>query len=121
MNKLLAIASSAVVLIAMNAGVARADRRDVTVQNNTDITMTELYVSSHRSSSWGADRLPSTIESGETFDLKFTNNSTECIYDVKAVYEDGSYDVSQPNLCETATLYYYGNGGEHMENAALSN
>jgi hypothetical protein len=117
MKKLLAIASSAIVLVSMSAGIARADRRDVTVQNDTDLTMIELYVSSYRSSDWGVNRLPYSVESGETFDLRFTNNSAECVYDVKAVYEDGSYDLSQNNLCETGTLYYYGHGGTENSSA----
>ena len=112
MNKLLAIGSS-IILVATNTNISKADSRDVTVFNDTDLTMTSLYVSSYRSNNWGRNRLTSPIESGETFDLMFTNNSTECIYDVKAVYEDGSYDQNQHNLCETGTLNFYGAGGDY--------
>ncbi|MBW4504936.1 MAG: hypothetical protein KME64_00220 [Scytonematopsis contorta HA4267-MV1] len=92
---------------------ALADRRDVTVNNNTDLVMTALYVSSARSDNWGPNRLSHRLQSGETFELRFNNNSTQCVYDVKAVYEDGSYDRNTHNLCQTSTLYYYGYGGEN--------
>ena len=96
-----------------NVSSALADPRDATVQNATDLKMTALYVSSTRSSNWGNNRLPHSLESGDSFELRFTNNSTHCVYDVKAVYEDDSYDRTTENLCEKSTLYYYGYGGDH--------
>lgn len=113
-RKTLMVTALAIPAVAsFNVSSALADPRDVVVHNDTDLVMTALYVSSQRSDVWGNNRLSYSLESGGKFDLTFHNNSTECIYDVKAVYEDGSYDRSTENLCQSSTLYYYGYGGEH--------
>ena len=96
-----------------NVSKASADPRDVVIHNNTDIVMKGLYVSPQNSNSWGSNRLTSRLDSGEKFQLRFNNSSTTCVYDVKAVYEDSSYDRSVENLCQESMLYYYGFSGDN--------
>ncbi len=113
--------SAALVLpaISLNVQSALADQRDFTVINNNDLVVEQLYVSSANSKSWGRNLLGSNIlESQELFDVQFNNRSNQCSYDIKAVYEDGSYDQIQEDLCSTGSVEFYGNGGDYQPTTA---
>jgi hypothetical protein len=89
------------------------DRRDFWVYNNNELEITRLYVSSAKSGKWGRNILNSDIVSGSYSTIKFNNNGSQCTYDVKAVYSDGTYDMGRTNLCETYEITFYGHGGDH--------
>ncbi|MBD2104329.1 hypothetical protein [Leptolyngbya sp. FACHB-261] len=103
-------------MVMLNAQSASADRRDFAVLNNTDLTIEQLYVSSSNSGRWGQDRLGSEVlESGGSFPVNFTNGSNQCVYDVKAIYEDGSYDLAMAqNLCELTYIEFAGAQGDYQ-------
>ncbi|HBE58626.1 MAG TPA: hypothetical protein DEG17_26580 [Cyanobacteria bacterium UBA11149] len=101
-------------IASFNVASALAGQQDFTMVNDTDLVMTNLYVSSANSSNWGRDRLgDSVLQSHDEFFVEFNNNSNQCLWDIKAVYEDGSYDKGQFNLCETNTVRVWGYGGEY--------
>lgn len=100
-------------MASLNAQSALADQRDFIVDNNNDLSIVRLHVSSANTRSWGPDRLGvSILPSGESHDVNFTNNSSQCIYDIRAIYEDGSSDTGRYNLCETSSVEFYGYGGD---------
>lgn len=105
-------AALALPILSLNAPSALADRRDFTIINENELAITHLYVSSGRSNYWGVDILGQDIlRSGQSKEINFHNNSDQCVYDVKVVYEDHSYDVGRFNLCQTTSVRLTGNGG----------
>ncbi|MEH2363533.1 hypothetical protein [Nostoc sp.] len=89
------------------------DMRDFLVYNNNELEITQLYVSSKYSRYWGRNILNSDIVNGASDTVTFNNNSNQCTYDVKAIYSDGSYDISRNNLCSTYGITFYGHGGDY--------
>ncbi|HAG81593.1 MAG TPA: hypothetical protein DCL61_10590 [Cyanobacteria bacterium UBA12227] len=101
-------------IASLNVASALAGQQDFTMVNDTDLVMVNLYVSSANSSSWGRDRLGSSIlESQDEFFVEFNNNSDQCWWDIKAIYEDGTYDLAQYNLCETGVVRFVGSRGDY--------
>ena len=92
---------------------ATPDRRNFTVYNNTEQTIIELYVSSTDSNSWGSDIMSGVLRSGSSTVVTFSNRSERCIYDVKAVYRDRTYDTVRSNLCKTPSINFTGSGGDY--------
>ncbi len=111
----LAIGTILVVPVAsFNLPKALAGMQDFTAVNDTDLVIVELYVSPDDSNSWGRDRLGSNdLESGDQFVVEFNNDSSQCLWDIKAIYENGSYDETQKNLCEISTIRFWGHGGDN--------
>lgn len=99
-------------ILLLGANSALADRRDFTVHNNSRLTIQYLYVSDSGSNTWGSDVLgaDTVLESGESTLVYFTDNSSNCFYDIKAVAENGAeLDDRQVNLCGISDYYITGN------------
>jgi hypothetical protein len=90
-----------------------SDRRNFSITNNTSQTIIRLYVSKPDSKSWGENILEGVVPSGGSAKVTFSNNSELCMYDVKAVYADKTYDQKRHNLCTTAIVDYTGTGGDY--------
>ena len=98
----LALAGSAG-LWAGQASAACSDGRDrnVTVVNQTVLTVRELYGSPATSPTWeedvlGADVLPV----GQSVRVDWDDDSCECVYDLKAVLSDGREVIARRfNVC----------------------
>lgn len=103
--------------VSLNAQTALADQRDFTIENNNELAIVEVYVSAGNSQYWGSDILKGTIDilpSGEESEIGFSNSSNQCVYDIKVVYENGTYDMmQQANLCEITSVSFEGNGGNY--------
>lgn len=91
-------------------GTAMADNlnRVVEIVNDTGFTIIEFYGSHTDAKTWeedilGADVLPS----GRSVNINFDDGTGYCIFDFKAVFDDGDvlekYDV---NVCEIGTFTY---------------
>ncbi|KAF3889332.1 hypothetical protein AB0759_31465 [Scytonema tolypothrichoides VB-61278_2] len=96
-----------------NQNALANDRRDFVIYNNNELEITKLYVSSGSSKYWGSNLIQSDIVSGSSGKITFGNNSNQCVYDIKAVYTDKTYDVSRANLCQTYGITFYGHGGDY--------
>lgn len=102
----LKVATSTVVfsvLAGFNAQIARANHLNFTLYNETSKSIYYLYVSPARSDTWGSDVLgDDVLSSGEYTRITFPNQTSNspCIYDVKAVFRDGTKSVGRHNLCE---------------------
>jgi hypothetical protein len=100
-------ALAAAVVAATAVSAAALDRR-VQIVNNTGLTMTNFYGSNTGTSSWeedilGADVLPS----GNSVIVNFDDATGYCMFDFKAVFENGAELVDQQiNICEVGTFTY---------------
>ncbi|WP_349367992.1 hypothetical protein [Salinarimonas sp.] len=114
-SKLIATARAgfaAFALLAVSAvtmsGTAQAQNRVVEIVNDTGYTMMEFYASNVDRTSWeedilGADVLPS----GYSVDIDIDDGSGQCLFDFRAVFEDGDEIVDEAvNVCEVVTFTY---------------
>jgi hypothetical protein len=73
-------------LIAMPARVY-AETIEFTIENDTEETITELYVSSSDEDDWGEDLLgDEELAPGESIDIEIDDDSEECEYDIQASF-----------------------------------
>lgn len=69
---------------------AAANDRRVEVINNTGYTIVEFYGSNTGTSNWEEDILGvDVLAPGESVVINFDDSSGYCMFDVKAVFEDG--------------------------------
>lgn len=86
---------------------AALDRR-VTIVNNTGFTIVEFYGSNTGADTWqedilGADVLPS----GQSAVINFDDETGYCMFDFRAVFEDGEVlERGGINVCEIGTFTY---------------
>jgi hypothetical protein len=98
---------SALLALATALPAAALDRR-VTLINNTGFTIVEFYGSNTGVDSWqedilGADVLPS----GSSVVINFDDATGYCMFDFRAVFEDGDVlERGDVNICEIATFTY---------------
>ena len=84
------------------AQVARADIRDFTLHNETNVDIQELHISNSGADKWGANVLDKDVLlPDESADIVFEDNSASCLYDIRAMTDDGEINKRQVNLCET--------------------
>jgi len=81
-------------------------QQNFSVVNNTGHTVVHLMVSPNNENSWGPDILGrDTLANGETAQVTFPRNTSQCAWDIQAVYDDGTNtDMRNVNLCEVATV-----------------
>ncbi len=91
---------------APSASVSGAAIQNFTVFNGTGSTVMTLNVSATNDENWGPDILGmDVIGSGQSAQVSFERAGAECMWDVRATYDDG--DVSElrgVNLCEVGTV-----------------
>jgi hypothetical protein len=104
----------AVFLASVSMTAALACNKDFYVYNETDKTITQFYVSPNQSDNWEDSVLQSPIEPDTKKHVDMTSDTRELsIYDVKAVYEDGTKTVgTKINLCRATGVYIY---ADHVE------
>jgi hypothetical protein len=81
--------------------------RDVTLQNETDMVLRELYVAPPNASDRGADRLGSeTVAPGGNLRIRL-GRTRDCAFDVTAVFADGSEELRRRvDLCRNPRLVF---------------
>ena len=81
-------------------------QQNFTVVNNTGHTVVTLKVSPTNDNNWGPDILGrATLGNGETAQITFPRNTTQCAWDIQATYDDGTNtDMRGVNLCTVATV-----------------
>jgi hypothetical protein len=91
---------------APSAEVQGAARQNFTVVNNTGHTVMTLNVSASNENSWGPDILGrDTLGDGETAQITFPHDTSQCNFDIRATYDDGdTTDMRAVNLCTVATV-----------------
>jgi len=97
-----------VVLSAVLALPALALDRRVRIVNNTGFTMVAFYGSNQGADNWEEDILGNDVlPSGASVTINFDDGTGYCIFDFKAVFEDGDEltDFGN-NICELGTFTY---------------
>jgi hypothetical protein len=102
-----ALAGLAVLLLAGPAPAQQPQppNRDVTVQNETDMVLRELYLAAPGAAERGPDRLGAeTVSPGANLRIRL-GRTRDCAFDVTAVYADGSEEVRRRvDICRTPRL-----------------
>ncbi len=87
---------------------ALAQNRWVTIVNRTGYTIVEFYSTNVSANSWGYDILGTqVVPHNGTIDINFDDGSGHCMFDFRAVFNDG--DVVQSsgvNVCEIGRYTY---------------
>lgn len=98
----------AAVILAATALPAASQSRVVTIVNNTGYTIVEFYGSNKGTDSWEEDILGYDVMDPYTsLNINFDDGTGYCIFDFKAVFNDGDIIVSNEiNICEIPTFTY---------------
>jgi len=83
-----------------------AGQQNFTLVNNTGHTVVTLNVSASNQNSWGEDILGrDTLANGESAAITFDRSETQCMFDIRATYDDGdTTDARGVNLCTLTTV-----------------
>jgi hypothetical protein len=88
---------------------AEAQDRRVNIINDTGVTLVEFYGSNVDRDTWeedilGADVLPS----GSSVVINFDDGSGQCMFDFRAIFEDGDELIAEDiNVCEISEYRYH--------------
>lgn len=87
-------------------GTVSTARQNFSILNSTGHTVLTVKVSPTSESSWGPDILGANVlRNGQTLEVSFDRNTTECNYDIQATYDDGdTTDMRGVNLCQVGTV-----------------
>ena len=90
------------------AGAAQAQTTDPSfrLNNRSNTTIMEVYVSSSQDSNWGQDLLGSNVlPAGQTFIVRLPNG--QCVNDIKVVLEGGrAIERRQINTCNLTDINF---------------
>ena len=86
----------------------RAANRKVDIVNETGMALKHFYASTPDADTWEDDILGrDLLASGETFQADIDDGTGSCVFDFKAVFENGQSSVHKKiNVCETSTYTY---------------
>lgn len=96
--------------VSLMAEKALAEKADFRVYNDSNSTITELYVSESSRDSWDNDILGADVlTTGSSIQVIFGNTSTNiCIYDILAVFADGqTVEDYQVNVCSSGGYTFF--------------
>jgi hypothetical protein len=97
------LAASALLLAGLAMPAAAQDLQYELV-NNSGLTLMEFYTSAVDEGTWGDDILGANVlASGESGQVTLADGSTQCDYDLRFVFEDGTEMVDTVNACDTAS------------------
>ena len=94
--------------LAMIAAPASALDRHVRIVNQTGYTIVRFYGSNTGADDWQEDILgEDMLPSGQSVVINFDDATGYCMFDFKAVFDDGEELVRDGvNICEVATFTY---------------
>ncbi|MBL6852884.1 MAG: hypothetical protein ISS15_07780 [Alphaproteobacteria bacterium] len=93
-------AVAAVSAAVLFASPALAEDLHFQIHNNTNQTITEIYVSKVSTNSWESNILDGQVESGGDVNVSIQDGETVCHYDVKVVFESAQKIYPNQNLCQ---------------------
>jgi hypothetical protein len=93
-------AVAAIAAAILFATPALAEDLHFQVHNNSNQTITEIYVSPVGQNTWGANILDGDVEQGGDVNVTIGDGETVCHYDVKVVFENAQKTYPAQNLCE---------------------
>ena len=106
-RRVCAALAGALLLAGALSTAAFADKRDFTLNNNSDYVLQHAYVSASDDPRWGDDILgKDVLNPGESWDVGFDRgDANTCVWDLKAVTKEG-YEVTLPqvDLCRISSV-----------------
>ena len=107
-TQVLTAITAAGILSATFALPAAALNRVLTIVNDTRYVIVEFYGSNKGSTSWEEDILGyDVLGSYDSLNINFDDGTGYCIFDFKAVFDDGDEVVTKGvNVCEIPTFTY---------------
>ena len=98
---------ASIMLAASALGVGAVDR-NVTIHNDTGVTIYRFYSTNSGASRWGNDVMGnSTLPDGSAMRLNFDNRFGYCSFDFRAEFSDGSVlEKSGVDVCQIGDYYY---------------
>ena len=95
-------------LVTVLSAPAFAEDVKFTLTNASEYQIDEFYASPANDENWGDDILgQDVLEGGQAGTVTITDGSTECLYDLKAVDEDGQEHVLEDlDLCATPDVTF---------------
>lgn len=102
------LCAAAVALASLTATAVQADHMKVRIHNDTGLTLTRFYSTNSGSSKWGRDVMGSSVlGSGRAMTMNFDNQYGYCLFDFRAIFEDGTELLrANVNVCEMSDYYY---------------
>lgn len=99
----------AILALGISAIQVAAQGRDLEIVNLTDFEIIAFYSAHKDAIGWGGDMLSGeALGSGTSRELSFEDGSGYCIYNIKAVFDDGEELVSEGvNVCDLPSFSYY--------------
>jgi hypothetical protein len=83
------------------AATASAQDVNFLLTNQSGYTLVEFYASPENVSSWEEDILGyDVLESGYVLNIIIADNRSQCIYDMRMVFDDGDELLDTVNICE---------------------
>jgi hypothetical protein len=81
---------------------AQTDPISFTLTNETEYTLTHLYISLPSTDQWEEDIFgDDVLAPGDTFEISIDDGLDECVYDIRADFEDGdSIQIGSVDFCE---------------------
>ena len=93
------VVSSVFALSAMAQGLT--DDVFFDIENDTEATISALYLSTSDDPNWGEDIAVDYIGPGETMEVSITDNLPDCFYDLAIEFSDGDVlAYGEVNVCE---------------------
>ncbi len=85
-----------------SSAVAQSEPINFTLTNDTEYTLTHLYISLPSTNDWEDDIFGADVlEPGDTFNISIDDGLPECVYDIRADFEDGdSIQIGSVDFCE---------------------
>ena len=105
----LSLSRSLLAAIALSiATPALAIDRHVRIHNETGLTLYRFYSTNSGATKWGHDTMgSSTLPSGQYMTMNFDNAKGYCLFDFRAIFEDGTeLTRANVNVCEVADYNY---------------
>lgn len=106
--KLIATGLSAACLLALSLASAPAFAEDLefTLSNETESVLAEFYASPADVGEWEEDILGADVlGSGESVEIIIADGRTQCEYDLRFVFDDGSETIVEAeDICETGSF-----------------
>lgn len=110
LGRFLTIALLGAFVFIASAPVADADRqnRRVKIINETSFDMVRFYGSNVGTDDWEEDILGKDIlRSGQSVNINFDDGSGYCMFDFKAVFDDGDEVIAErKNVCELGSFRF---------------
>jgi hypothetical protein len=100
--------AAAALIFAASTGFANAEAVKFTLDNQSGFNIDEFYASPANTDSWGEDILgQDVLEGGTSGTVTIADGSDQCVYDLKAVDEDGvEHELTDLDICKNPTVTF---------------